>query len=179
MTNLEGQGSYEALTRRGRSLLWASNLDLSDKNDSNSDYRSLNSSGGGPVQPICPLFINQTESKRYLNVVWNLNYVPFINYTIILNNLKCNFVLHGFQICSPLYRLDSKLCRWIRSDPEHPLKPSLKHSKPLSGSEGSDHNKLLQEKNRDQPLRTTSNVPAMPSKFSGISDDLQEKRSST
>lgn len=64
MSNLEAQGSYGALTHHGRSLLWAPNLDISDKNDSNSDYRPLNSSGSGSVQPICPLYINQTESKR-------------------------------------------------------------------------------------------------------------------
>lgn len=63
--NLDGGlGSAGRHGRLGRSLLWTPNLDLPLNNDSKQDFPSKNSSGSATAQPICPLFINQTESIR-------------------------------------------------------------------------------------------------------------------
>lgn len=65
---MEGAASASAsMTRHGRSLLWAPNLDVPRNNVSESDFHSLNASGSAATQPICPLYINQTESIRYVH----------------------------------------------------------------------------------------------------------------
>lgn len=94
-------------------------------------------------------------------------------------------ILHSllllFLIILLISRLDSELRRWIRSDRDYPLEPTQQesfHSKPMSGSDSSHHNKLLQEKYRDQPTRTATNTPAMAPKSSVVSG-LKEKRSAT
>ncbi len=52
------------IAHHGRSLLWAPTEDVSLNNSTSTDYTTRNSSGSASVQPICPLFINQTESIR-------------------------------------------------------------------------------------------------------------------
>lgn len=59
-----GSNMPDAVTHHGRSLLWAPTVDISLNDSSSSDYRTGNSSGSASVQPICPLYINQTESIR-------------------------------------------------------------------------------------------------------------------
>ncbi|XP_026279651.1 cyclic AMP-dependent transcription factor ATF-6 beta isoform X1 [Frankliniella occidentalis] len=61
---MKGGSVSSSVTHHGRSLLWAPTEDVSSTNNSSSEYLSRNSSGSAAVQPICPLFINQTESIR-------------------------------------------------------------------------------------------------------------------
>ncbi|XP_034235080.1 cyclic AMP-dependent transcription factor ATF-6 alpha isoform X2 [Thrips palmi] len=58
-----GQSLPASMTRQGRSLLWAPAADISS-NSTGSEYLTRNSTGTGSAQPICPLYINQTESIR-------------------------------------------------------------------------------------------------------------------
>lgn len=58
-----GQSPHASVTRHVRSLLWAP-ADAPTRNISESEYISRNSTSTGSAQPICPLYINQTESIR-------------------------------------------------------------------------------------------------------------------
>ncbi|KAK3913569.1 Cyclic AMP-dependent transcription factor ATF-6 alpha [Frankliniella fusca] len=61
---INGRPLSGSIAHHGRSLLWAPTEDVSSNNSSSTDYTTRNSSGSAAVQPICPLYINQTESIR-------------------------------------------------------------------------------------------------------------------